>query len=192
MKDLKPIGKILGVYLVLFSIFIIHKKIQAPKELLLIDGDASEVSNQVLELAEDVSPVDKIYIHISGEVYYPGLVELDEGTRLYELVDMAGGLTERADVDKINLAATLCDEERIHIPAIGEEDNSIGFSSSPKVNINTATKEELMSLPGVGEKTATSIIDYRSSNRFNKIEDIMNVPGIGEKKFEDLKPHISK
>ena len=146
----------------------------------------------------------KIMVHISGEVHKPGLVMLIDGSRVIDAVELAGGLTQDADIDRINLAKRLVDEEKIYVPKIGEElkedikESTMSSSTSSsklvndngKININTANKEELMSLPGIGEALANRILDYRQNNKFKSINDIMNVSGIGEKKFDSIKDLI--
>lgn len=136
-----------------------------------------------------------------------GVYELDSGSRLDNLVELAGGLTQKANVKAINLAMVLEDEMKIHIPYEGEDleelvqDDSLtkAQDSSPssgekskqaKVDLNKASKEELMSLSGIGEKKAQDIIDYRDIKKFSKIEDLMEVSGIGEKTFEKLRDFI--
>ncbi len=136
-----------------------------------------------------------------------GVYELDPGSRLDNLVDLAGGLTQKANVKAINLAMVLEDEMKIHIPYEGEDleelvqDDSLtkdqGSSSSSgqtskeaKVDLNKASMEELMTLSGIGEKKAQDIIDYRERQKFTKIEDLMEVSGIGEKTFEKLRDFI--
>ena len=142
-----------------------------------------------------------IMVHISGQVYKPGLVELESGSRVVDAVNKAGGLKEDADLDRINLAKKLADEEKIYVPKVGEntdnvsdisiaEGSSIGGNTDGKIDINNATKEELISLPGIGEVIAGRIIDYRKNNRFKTIEDIKNVSGIGSKKYEGIKDLI--
>lgn len=103
-------------------------------------------------------------------------------------------MTDEADVSKTNLAYILSDGEKIYIPNINDENlESASFQeSNKKVNINVATIAELTAIPGVGESTAKSIIEYRTQNgRFNTIEDIQNVSGIGESKFNKIKEYIS-
>ena len=145
------------------------------------------------EETEEGSP---IMVHISGEVYKPGLVELGLGSRVVDAVELAGGLKKDADMDRINLAKKLLDEEKIYIPKIGEENAPVEISlelesgDSQKININTATKEQLMTLPGIGEVLAGRIVDYRENTSFNNIEDIKNVSGIGDKKFEGIQDLI--
>lgn len=160
-----------------------------------------------IEDEEDIDNEDKenaiIMVHITGQVYNPGLVQLESGSRVIDVVNKAGGLTSEADLDRINLARKVADEEKIYIPRIGEDidekkeeiqtvqDSGSGEeSSSGKVNINIASKEEIMTLPGIGEVLATRIVEYRENNKFATIEDIKNVSGIGDKKFEGIKDLI--
>lgn len=169
------------------------------KETLgFLDEDNINHHGLIDSLEDEESEEDTvIMVHISGQVYYPGLIELESDSRVKDAVDLAGGLKKEADIDRINLAKKLEDEEKIYVPKKGEDVNieisSISNSTTSdnsKININTCTKDELMSLPGVGEVTASKIIDYRSANKFKSIEDIMNVSGIGTKKYEDLKDLI--
>lgn len=171
-------------------------------------GDFSKIEN-----IEDVKTVDKtenmtkkISIYISGAVNSPGVVELKSNERLMEGVKLCDGLTDEADTNRINLAMKVKDEGHYIIPKEGEEialndsnenvennnnDNNSGEGESKKININNASKEELDSLPGVGEVTAQKIIDYREENKeFKSIDEIKNVKGIGENKFNDLKDYI--
>ena len=100
---------------------------------------------------------------------------------------------EIADLSRVNLATIVSDEQKIVIPAkIEFEEEAEDNEESGLVNINTASKEKLMSLNGVGESTAQKIIDYREENGyFNSVEDIMNVSGIGESKFNKIKEYIT-
>lgn len=171
-------------------------------------GDFSKIEN-----IEDVKTVDKnenmtkkISIYISGAVNSPGVVELKSNERLMEGVKLCDGLTDEADTNRINLAMKVKDEGHYIIPKEGEEialndsnenvennnnDNNSGEGESKKININNASKEELDSLPGVGEVTAQKILDYRDENKeFKSIDEIKNVKGIGENKFNDLKDYI--
>lgn len=138
-----------------------------------------------------------IYVHITGEIKKPGVYKMKAGTRMDDLVKEAGGLTEDADIDLINLSEKLVDEERIIVPAKGASNNTDETShaasavQTKKININTADLNELTSIPSVGEKTAQKIIDYREKKKFKKIEDIMNIEGIGENKFKNMKDYIS-
>ncbi len=165
-------------------------------EVISLDNEMDEENQDIV-----IDKTDEIImVHISGEVYNPGIVELTLGSRVADAVDLAGGLKKHADLDRINLAKKLVDEEKIFIPKIGEDINkeidSEHYENSnstveSKININNCTKEELMSLPGIGEVTASKIIEYRDNNIFRSIEDIKNVSGIGEKKFEGIKEMIT-
>ena len=141
---------------------------------------------------------DRIGVYISGEIKNTGVYYLKKDSRITDLINICGGLTEEADVSKINPAQKLNDSDKIIIPKkennlnnIETEDENKGVDNvQDKININTATKDELTSLNGIGEATANKIINYRNKNKFKEIEDIMNVPGIGEAKFNNIKDYI--
>lgn len=164
------------------------------------DIDDTENISTLEKNIEDENINNTIMVHISGEVYRPGLVILKEGDRVIDAVNAAGGLKKEADLDRINLAKKLVDEEKIYIPKKGEEnfvsdsqENVIEFTNDSinKIDINNASLNELMELPGIGKVLAGRIIEYRTKNRFNDIEEIKNVSGIGEKKFEAIKDLIT-
>lgn len=152
-----------------------------------------------LEIEKATEESEEIMVHISGAVNSPGILRLDSSKRVVDALDLAGGARDDADLDRVNLAARLHDEEKIYIPKVGEvQENMTTLASSPsssgtssKININSADLSELTKIPGVGEKTAQKILDYRANNSFSSIEDIKNVPGIGDKKFESMKDYIS-
>lgn len=144
-----------------------------------------------------------IFVHIDGAVVAPGVYELTEAhPRVNDAVMAAGGLAEDADTSALNLAAVLSDGEKIHVPRQGEvvagqassgaaSGSDAGASSSGVININTATAEELDSLPGIGPSTAAAIVEDRERNGpFASPEDLMRVSGIGEGKFSKLKDQI--
>ena len=137
---------------------------------------------------------EEITIHIIGEVKYPGIVVLKNGQRIVDAIEAAGGETEEADLNKLNLAQILNDGDKVYVPNKAEEieDYKETTGKSSTVNLNTATLEELTSLPGIGESTAQKIIDYRKQNgKFKAIEDLKNVSGIGESKFDNIKDKIT-
>jgi len=151
-----------------------------------------------------------IVIHVIGEVKKPGVIKLKEGSRIIDAINKCGGQTEEADLSKINLAYVLDDGSQVYIPRVKDDmqnttimkteaGNNVIVSNvtqgddekSVKVNLNTATLEKLMTLPGVGESTAQKIIEYRNKNKkFKTVDEIKNVSGIGEAKFNSLKDYI--
>lgn len=134
------------------------------------------------------------YVHICGEVNAPGVYEVSEGSRIFEVVELAGGYTAQAASDYLNMAETVKDGMKLIVPAVGEEAELDSFGGSyddKKVNLNTATKEELMTLKGIGEARAADIISYREKHgEFQTVEDIMKVPGIKDAAFQKIKEDI--
>ena len=135
---------------------------------------------------------NEMMVHITGAVNHPGVISLNQDARLIEAIEMVGGLTETADVDALNLARKLQDEEKIYIPAIGEVTKTTAASENTKININTASLEELKSLPGVGDVIAQGIIDYREkSGGFKQLDELKNVTRIGDKIFDGISESIT-
>lgn len=140
-------------------------------------------------------------IYICGAVVSPGVYELPAGSRVNDAVMAAGGFSAEADHNYVNLAEPISDGIKIQIPTVQEVSTlqpeiSDSFSNSdPRsglVNINRASKEELKTIPGIGDGIANKIIDYRTQNgNFSTIEDIMKVSGIKEKLFSKIKDHIT-
>lgn len=165
-------------------------------EIITTDGSIDIEKDEENVIIDNEDKI--IFVHISGQVYKPGIVELELGKRVIDAVELAGGLKKDADIDRINLAKKLVDEEKIYIPKIGEEisgEMTLTTTStqeeSGKININTCSKGDLMSLPGIGDVLADRIIEYRTTNGFKTVEDIKNVSGIGDKKFEAIKDLIT-
>ena len=139
-----------------------------------------------------------IFVDIKGAVKNPGVYQMEVGDRVKDALDAAGGLTGDADSQKVNLAKRLEDQMVIVVPKVGEEAEEIPAGETRneatkegKVNINTATVEELKTLKGVGEKKAEAIIEYRKKNgSFQTKEDLMKVRGIGKKLFESFQERI--
>ena len=176
------------------------------------NNNENSVENENKKEAENP---EKIIVHVSGAVKNEGIVELEEKTRIADAIEKAGGVTENAYMKDINLATKLEDGMKIYIPTKeeaelekkngsytynsginsdannSEKNNTSGKNISSKVNINTATKEELDTLPGIGESTATKIMNYREENgKFKTIEEIKEVSGIGDSKYEQIKDLI--
>lgn len=150
--------------------------------------------------------VETIAVYLCGEVCNPGVYVLQAGSRLYQAVEEAGGLTANARAEAVNLARILVDSEQIYIPNISEsidqiENETQNVISSAAVssalsdgllNINQASESDLMQLPGIGQVKAAAIVTYRNSNGpFSSIEEIKNVPGIKEAAFEKIKGMIT-
>lgn len=154
--------------------------------------DVSASSAQEEESVRTESKSSMILVYVCGEVESEGVYELPEGSRVYEALQAAGGLLEGVDTTKINMAAKLSDGQQITVSLQGiEQDGFPGEGGSGKINLNTAGKEELMELPGIGEARAGDIIEYRQQyGSFSSIEEIMNISGIGEKMFEKIKDDI--
>lgn len=142
--------------------------------------------------AETAEPLD-LFVHLTGRVRRPGVVQVQAGDRLLDAVEAAGGLYPDADTTRINLSQKLRDEDKIHIPAQGETSapGQAETGSDPQVDLNHATQAELETLPGIGPALAQRIIEYRESSPFTSPDEIRNVRGIGDKLFEGMKEMIT-
>ena len=177
------------------------------------DSGAEESGSGQKNRLDDQGKLQICYVHVCGAVKSPGVYELTADSRLFEAIQMAGGLTDEAAGEALNQAELIEDGSRIYVPTkeevkagidngtfsqgaderqTGETAASDGGSvSDGKVNINTAVKEELMTLSGIGEAKADAIIRYREEHgRFQKIEDLMGVEGIKEGVFQKVKDQI--
>ena len=140
------------------------------------------------EIVEEVPKM--IFVYVCGAVVNEGVYELPEGSRGYEAIKMAGGFTDVAVTTAVNQAALLQDEMTLYVPNYSEYTETQGAEDG-KVNLNLASKEELMTLPGVGASKAESIISYREEhNGFKSIEEIMEITGIKEGLFNKVKDYI--
>ncbi|MBM7604768.1 competence protein ComEA [Metabacillus crassostreae] len=140
-----------------------------------------------------------IIVDIKGAIYKPGVYEIEADARVHQLIEKAGGLNSDADEIAINLAAPLQDGMVLYIPKKGEtevnpytsQEAGLDNDQVQKVNINTATIEELQTLTGIGPAKAEAIMTYREENGlFQSPEDLLEVTGIGEKSYEKLKEEI--
>ncbi len=158
---------------------------------------------------ETQEPEEMVYVHVCGQVVSPGVYQLLKGSRVYEAIALAGGCTEQGALDCLNMAQEVADGMKIQVPdqemarrileeqPAGTGQNQLsglgqGQSAQTLVNINTASKEQLMTLSGIGESRAEDIIQYREEyGGFQKIEDIMKVSGIKEAAFQKIKDSIT-
>lgn len=177
------------------------------------DQDLGSAENGSAALTNQSTEQDICYVYVCGAVKEPGVYELEAGARIYEAVDAAGGLTEEADFSSVNQAEKVSDGQMVKIltkeetEALGETPDSVETPDSGngetavsgnaeteqdgRININLASAEELMTLPGIGRAKADSIISYReSSGGFSSIEEIMQVEGIKEGVFNRVKDSI--
>ena len=169
----------------------------------------------VSESSAPTETVQLVSVYICGEVINPGIYEAPKGVILNDIIEDAGGLTDEASVNNINFVYQITCNMSIYIPSKAETANGFsggdiirqdgvyvwggqqggsadsGSTTISIVNINTATVDELKTLPGIGEVTAQAIVDYRAKNPFKTKEDIKNVTGIGDSKYNRIKDYIS-
>lgn len=155
-------------------------------ESLRKNNDYNENKNEISDGSDDFNN-SEIEVHIDGRVKNPGVYKIKNGTRLQDLIEEAGGLLDDANTSNLNLARKLKDEEKIVIKSYLDNNDD----EDAKININTATKDMLTSIPGVGSKMADKIIKYRQEHPFNSVDELLNISGIGKKKFEEIKLYIT-
>lgn len=194
----------------LIEIYDSEEHLEAQTDVKETDMDLDKTAENIL--SDDSRP---FVVYVSGEVNKPGVYELSEGMRVIDALKAADGYTEDACEAYLNLASLVCDEQMIYVPSNEEVEQmregeggallnaqnmtgnnggneTLAVDSNGKVNINTATKEELMTLPGIGESKADKIISFRESNgRFSSIEGIMEISGIKDGLFNKIKDRIS-
>lgn len=186
---------------VLFGLlFLVSQRLLAPDPLALALG-SSEATTETSEATTEstMSTQAVIYVDVKGAVKQPALYQLPANSRVQAAIQVAGGFAEQADQNQINLAQILTDQSMIYVPKKGETPPSAlqqpateNSGEAIKVNINTASEQELQQLSGIGAKKAADIIQYREANgSFKKIEELSEVSGIGEKTVEKLRPFVT-
>ena len=223
-KDNKVIIGIISIIIIIFVCVYFYTRSNMENEYNELENYnilQNETNNNIVDDTEDDLDIEKgskIIVHVTGAVKNAGIVKIDEGSRIVDAIEAAGGFADDADVSQINLAYQIEDGQKIYIPSISDEKSdgsekilqkeyvtdepgddviieneeaNIKSRESEKININTAEQDELEEIPGVGESTALKIIEYRKINgKFKTIEDIKNVNGIGDSKFENMKEKI--
>ena len=210
-KKQKVIVLVIAIVVAIGMIYFIYNKNQITDDVNL-ENDILVSENVAKEKSLNTTEENEVIIHITGSVKNPGIVRLKEGSRIEDAIEAAGGLTENADISKVNLAYVVDDGTKIKIPSSQEEDigdeeiidsgsgeniiieknTTSSNKSSQTININKATETELQTLPGIGASLASRIIEYRSqTGKFGSIEEIKNVNGIGDSKFENIKDLIN-
>lgn len=196
------------VYLIIISLLLVlfgWKLYKQEQSTITIVSNEKINSEDISE--EDIAEYSFYIVHVAGAVKKPGVYTLAEGERIIDALKMAGGETEKANLDAINLARPIYDGQKIYFPFISEinENNFTektilqNMTSSHKnstadslINLNSADSSQLEVLPGIGPALAQRILDFRNNNGlFRSIEEIMNVTGIGEKRFDSIKEYIT-
>ncbi len=199
-------------YVIIFFLILLVLLLTFTTNLFLVEeNDVLTYENNLVSdvpaEAEKEMKADTIFIDIKGGIVNPGVYEMDGGARVIDAIYLAGGFTDDAITDNVNLSKKLVDESVVIIPKNVDVETSVSFehnysvedviteeetsTNESIVNLNTASLEQLMTLSGIGETKAKAIIEYRDTNGgFKNIEEIKNVSGIGESTFEKIKDFI--
>ena len=217
IKEYKLFLGLVAVGLVMGGVFLFWPKQppQAPEtvisQLEMVDQEASPKedtslpsSSQQRSEEKTDSSQEKIMVDVKGAVRQAGVYELPVGSRVYDAVQKAGGMTDEANSQSVNLAQKLEDESIVYVAKNGEEVAPVASASGSgttggekqskdgKVNLNTATEAELQTISGIGQKRAQDIIAYREEKgKFQSVDELRNVSGIGQKTLEKLKEHVT-
>ena len=180
------------IYLAIIFIFSITGCKDNSEELLRFKTSEDELEQEDTIEEKSEKKDELLIVHVSGSVKRAGVYQLEKDKRVIDAIEKAGGMLEEADSDALNLAEKIKDGMKIYVPKKGEKPTtSTNLKSQSYIDLNLAEKEELMTLPGVGEKTADKIIAYREAQPFEKVEDLLKVSGFGKKKMEALKGLIA-
>lgn len=188
-------------WLVLFSaiavvsiLFVWQTKGGQEQAVVKVEANAKmEEKKEKTKVTESKLQSKTILVDTKGAVHREGVYELQSGARVKDAVDKAGGFLPEADITKVNLAQLVQDQMMIYVPKKGEQVAAANGSSlsDGKIQINTATKEQLEKISGIGPRKAENIIKYREQHGpFQKVEDLLEVDGIGEKSLEKMKDEI--
>lgn len=182
-----------GVVLLSAIVIAVLLVVMRPQGTEAVNESAREQPTAFTEIVE--AQPEPVLVHVAGEVQKPGVVELEAGSRVEAAIVAAGGVTEGAVLEGINLARVLFDGEHIVIPNAQTQsfqDAPGVISTDGKIHLNTADAAALETLPGIGPALATRIIDWRENNSgFSSIDDLLQISGIGLKIFEQLRDQVS-
>lgn len=194
-KKIKYIGIVM--FLILCGIFYTMEENNKSIQKLNVSGKSAEEIIEEPEISSqpETTKICKkdIYVYVCGAVVNPGVYKAEEDARVYQLIQMAGGILPEGAQNHINQAAPVTDGEQLYVPFQSEVETNVidskGQENGEKgVNINTAGLEELMTLPGIGESKAQLIIQYREEHgAFQNIEELTNIPGIKSGVYEKIK-----
>ena len=203
IKEYKIIVICTGLGLLVGGFFMLKPAPHTPVKETNLQAEVAAVSkDSSTEKEEKEEPLeqDLITVDVKGAVKAPGIYDLPVGSRVNDVVQKAGGLTEQADSKSLNLAQKVSDEALVYVPAKGEESASektgsgapSSTSKEKKVNLNKASLEELKQVKGLGGKRAQDIIDHREANgKFKSVDELKKVSGIGVKTIEKLKDYVT-
>lgn len=174
---------------------------QVDDEVIINEMDHNDLLEpfQAFEAEDEENGEDRWFVDVKGEVKKPGLYEVDKDARVKHVIDLAGGFTDEAASEHVNLAQKVSDEMVIYVPKNGEEDGFLNEmptatngQSMQKINVNKASAEELTQLNGIGPAKAEAIISYREEHGpFKSVEELLQVNGIGEKTLENIRDDIT-
>jgi competence protein ComEA len=192
-------GRALGYVVVLLAVLVVGAR-------LVVGGEGVErvEANPAPPVIEaEAAPARELVVHVVGAVQHPGLYRLREGSRVDDAIRLAGGAKPKAELALVNLAAPVADGQQVLVPAQGAapapgpsaggaaSGGIAGGGAGGTVHLNSATLEQLDTLPGIGPVTAQQILDYRTANgAFSSVDELDAVPGIGPARLEQLKPLV--
>jgi competence protein ComEA len=202
-RRLLTIGALAAIAMLVAGAVVLRRT--PPVELTLPRAETAAASTDTGTVGNDAASApaadERPIVHAAGAVVHPGVYPLPAGARVSDLLAAAGGPTPDADLDAINLAAKVSDGDRVYVPRRGEVPAAAaagsggvagsGSAAGAVVNLNTASLEQLDSLPGVGPATAQAILDYRRQHgRFRSVDELLEVRGIGDAKLRQIRPRV--
>ncbi|MDR1568500.1 MAG: helix-hairpin-helix domain-containing protein [Streptococcaceae bacterium] len=197
-------GIVLALVLALFSFWWLNRSVKPAEEISLAKASAVKSTEETKEKVEKEQTAEVLLVvDIKGAVKNPGIYQAAANLRVNDIVNLAGGLLDNAEVRGINLAKKISDEMVIYVPYLGEDfedlatdtektDSSSSQEAQGKINLNTATQETLQQISGIGAKKSADIIKYREENGpFKALEDLKQVSGIGDKTIENIREYVT-